>query len=83
MTNFLDRPVAAEVSLVLPKRWEATPALARLQVPAQAREATGFRVRIPSSYVFRYPRVAIAADVTFDGRHLGQIAEATVEYRPT
>jgi glyoxylase-like metal-dependent hydrolase (beta-lactamase superfamily II) len=83
MTNFLDRPVAAEVSLVLPKRWEATPALARLQVPAQAREATGFQVRIPSSYVFRYPRVAIAADVTFDGRHLGQIAEATVEYRPT
>jgi glyoxylase-like metal-dependent hydrolase (beta-lactamase superfamily II) len=77
-TNFLTRPVTAEISLVLPAGWNATPATARLTIPAQARGAADFCVSIPAAYRFPYPRLALAADVTFDDRHLGQIAEATV-----
>jgi glyoxylase-like metal-dependent hydrolase (beta-lactamase superfamily II) len=79
MTNFLPRGVQAEVSLALPAGWTAAPAAARLEIAANARGTAGFRVQIPAGYLFPYPRIAIAADVTFDGRRLGQIAEATVE----
>lgn len=79
MRNFLDRSAQAEVSLVLPASWTAEPGIARIDLRAGERGVAAFKVRLPESYVFRYPRVAIAAEVTFDGRHLGQIAEATVE----
>ncbi len=79
INNYLARPASAEVRLVLPDGWEVTPDSAVLSVPAQGRAAASFRVRVPSNYVFRYPRVAIAADVTFDGQRLGQISEAVVE----
>jgi len=46
---------------------------------AGERWRVGFEVKLPAEYVFPYPRVAIAADVVFNGRHLGQIAEAVVE----
>jgi glyoxylase-like metal-dependent hydrolase (beta-lactamase superfamily II) len=78
MTNFLARPVEAEVSLTLPPGWSAAPATAHLSIPAGQRSQADFRVHIPAAYRFAYPRVAIAADVTFDGRHLGQITEATI-----
>lgn len=81
MTNFLPRPVSAEVGLVVPEGWSVTPQGSAIRLPPGGRGAAGFRVRIPASYAFRYPRVAIAADVTLDGRMLGQIAEATVERR--
>jgi hypothetical protein len=80
MTNFLSRPVRAEVGLVLPGAWKATPVSGGLELAPHGRGAMTFCVHIPASYVFPYPRVAIAADVTFDGRRLGQIAEATVEH---
>jgi glyoxylase-like metal-dependent hydrolase (beta-lactamase superfamily II) len=81
MTNFLDRPVEAEVSLVMPPGWIVQPERARLALPAGGKCSAPFRVEIPYTYVFRYPRAAIAAEVTFDGRRLGQITEATVERR--
>lgn len=65
------------VYALLREGWTATPAVGRLSLAAQGRDAAGFYVRIPAS--FAYPRMAIAADVTFDGRRLGQIAEGTVE----
>jgi hypothetical protein len=79
MTNFLDRPIEAEVSLVMPPGWIVQPERARLALPAGGKCSAPFGVEIPASYVFRYPRAAIAAEVTFDGRRLGQITEATVE----
>ena len=79
MTNYLARGAQAEVSLVLPEGWEATPQVARLDLRSQERSAASFRVVIPGSYAFPHPRVAFAADVTFDGRRLGQITEAVVE----
>jgi len=83
ITNFSERPMPVEVALVLPEGWTADPAVERLDLAPGRRSATAFRVYIPASYVFRYPRVAIAADVTLDGQHVGQIAEATVEYQAT
>ena len=79
MTNFLPRPARAEVSLVLPQGWLAGPASGRIDLPPNGRGKAEFRVQVPASYIFPYPRVAIAAEVTFEGRRLGQITEATVE----
>ena len=79
MTNFLPRRVQAEVRLALPAGWTVAPEAVRLDIGADARGTAGFRVHIPAGYTFPYPRVAIAADVTFEGRRLGQITEATVE----
>ena len=79
VNNYLNHAADVEMSLALPGGWEATPALAQINLAAEQRGAVSFRVHIPADFVFAYPRVAIAADVTFDHRRLGQIAEATVE----
>jgi hypothetical protein len=50
-----------------------------LSLEPGARAAAPLRVHIPENYRFPYPRLAITADVTLDGRRLGQVAEATVE----
>jgi len=77
--NFLPRRAEAWATLVLPDRWVATPETALIALPPQGRAVASFRVQVPETYVFPYPRIAIAADVTFEGRRLGQITEATVE----
>ncbi len=79
MTNFLDRPAEAEVCLALPAGWSSNPAKLELSLAPRDRYIAAVTVQIPEDYHFPYPRVAIAADVTFDGRRFGQIAEATVE----
>ncbi len=79
MMNYLSHPVHAEVSLVAPAGWSADPAVVQLDLQPQQRGVASVRLHVPDSYTFRYPRVALAVDVTFDGRRLGQIAEATVE----
>jgi len=79
MSNFLPRTAQAEVSLVLPQGWLASPASGRIELPPNGQGKADFRVQVPASYIFPYPRVAIATEVTFEGRHLGQITEATVE----
>jgi hypothetical protein len=81
MVNFLDRAVQARVVLALPEAWISSPAILEISVPPNERCEVPVAVQIPESYRFPYPRVAMAADVTFDGRKLGQIAEATVEDR--
>jgi glyoxylase-like metal-dependent hydrolase (beta-lactamase superfamily II) len=79
VTNFLRERAQAEVRLVLPDGWTCQPQTRHVAVAAGQRGSVGFRVSIPASFRFRYPRVAIAADVVFNGRHLGQITEAVVE----
>jgi glyoxylase-like metal-dependent hydrolase (beta-lactamase superfamily II) len=79
MINFLPRAAQAQVALVVPAGWTVEPSSRSLDLGPGERGRTGFRVQIPASYAFRYPRVALAADVVYDGRHLGQIAEAVVE----
>lgn len=79
MTNFLAHAVTAEARLVLPEGWQASPDAVTLHLEANQRGTADLRLHVPPDYVFRYPRLAIAADVTFDGQHLCQITEATVE----
>ena len=79
MHNYLDHVAHAEVRLVLPEDWTVSPATIVIDVPPQQRAVANLQLHIPAQYSFPYPRVAIAADVTFDGRQMGQIAEATIE----
>ena len=65
--------------LALPEAGTATPEVVRLELRRAGSARRPTCACIPADYVFRYPRVAIAADVVFDGRRLGQITEATVE----
>ena len=80
LSNFLTETADAGVKLVLPNGWMASPSIGRVVIPAGSRGRIGFEVQIPAEYTFLYPRVAIAADVIFNGRRLGQIAEAVVEH---
>jgi hypothetical protein len=81
MTNFLDRMAQAKVELVLPNGWLSNPKSVELKLTPYARTMAPVSVHIPDTYKFQYPRIAITADVTYDGRKLGQIVEATVELR--
>ncbi len=71
MRNFLEKCVRTEVTLVLPEGWSADPPTARLELLPNARATKRVKLTIPADYTFPYPRVAITADVTFDGRRLG------------
>jgi hypothetical protein len=79
LTNLLGEPAQAHIQLVLPSGWTCTPRGGRIVVGAGQRGQVDFRIQVPAAYRWPYPRVAIAADVTFNGRRLGQIAEAVVE----
>lgn len=79
MTNFLTKAAQAEVKLVLPDGWIATPIIGHLDLPSHQRSQADFKVHIPDTYLFPYPREAIAANVIFNGPHLGQCTEATIE----
>jgi len=73
--NCHPRSVVAEASLVLPPGWTSTPKRASVRIDPRARRSMGFRLRVGMS---KERRVAIAADITLDSVHLGQIAEAVV-----
>ena len=42
-----------------------------------------FTIHVPADFTWPYQRLAIAADVTVDGRQLGQITEAVVDVTRT
>jgi len=73
--NYWARSVVAKASLALPPGWTSTPRTASVRIDPGARSSMGFRLKVGKS---RNDRVAIAADVTIDSVHLGQIAEAVV-----
>ena len=79
ITNFRLELSQARIRLVLPAGWSCEPQVGHVAVGPRERGETVFRVGVPSGYRFPYPRVAIAADVVFNGRHLGQVAEAVIE----
>ncbi len=76
--NHRRRPMKIEVTLVLPAGWRAEPARLSLEAPAKGRASAPFRLVTARSGPASSPRLAIAADVSADGKHLGQIAEAIV-----
>jgi glyoxylase-like metal-dependent hydrolase (beta-lactamase superfamily II) len=74
--NPADHVTDAEVRLVGPERWEIVPALARVPLPALGSQEVHFQVTPPEDARLR--RVRLAADISLDGRRLGQQAEALV-----
>jgi len=76
--NHRARPMRIEVVLVLPEGWRAEPAKLSLEAPAKGRASSQFRLIPGRRDPKASPRLAIAADVLAEGKHLGQIAEAIV-----
>jgi len=79
--NYSDKPVQAEARLVLPDSWAYEPESIDLRIPADADAEKSVTVTIPKKYSFRLPKVAIAMDITYDGTHIGQAAEAVIIQR--
>ena len=78
--NYRRAPIRMEVALVAPLEWRIEPDVLRFQVPEASMEAQAFRLQVPRDWHPASPRFAIAADVVCDGRYLGQITEAVVEF---
>jgi len=76
-------PREAEVSWtwVLPEGWKADPEEGAVRLAAEASSRAGFSLAVPAPYVFTHPKQAVALEVTLEGRALGQVAEAVVEYQ--
>lgn len=73
--NYRATTMKVEVTLAIPEGWRSDPAVIRLEVSPRA---TGKQVFRLTAMTARTPRLAIAADVTVNGKHLGQITEAIV-----
>ena len=41
-----------------------------------------FTLQVPADWKARFPKQAVAVAVTLNGRRMGQIAEAVLEFRP-
>lgn len=83
VANPLDRPARMVVLLVLPDGWAATPREQRLDLAPKAKGTVAFSVR-PRRADGARRRAVVAADLSVDGRRLGQHAEALVDiHEPT
>ena len=75
--NYREKPIALTVALALPEGWTASPEMRRMRVQAGAVRSAGFEVAIPGNTP--PGRYVIAADVTEDGRIMGETAAALVD----
>jgi hypothetical protein len=82
LRNYGRAPMQARITLRLPRGWDCDPARLDLTAPPGGTARGPFRLRVPPGFSWPDSRVAIAADVTADGRHLGQIAEGVVDLLP-
>jgi glyoxylase-like metal-dependent hydrolase (beta-lactamase superfamily II) len=76
------QPLKVQATLVLPPAWKSEPAVLSFDVPPLKTASGDLLLHVPRSYSSAGVRTAIAADVTVNGKRLGQIAEAVVELRP-
>ena len=79
--NYRSAPMKMEIALVLPSGWRAEPEVLRFEAPPKGRASCPFRLFTTRGVSPLTPRLAITADVTADGKHLGQITEAVVNLR--
>jgi glyoxylase-like metal-dependent hydrolase (beta-lactamase superfamily II) len=82
LRNYGRTTVTATVSPALPASWEPDPTSVEVTIAPNATGCARFGVRVPRSFWWPTSRVAIAADVTVDGRRFGQITEAVVDLEP-
>jgi len=76
--NYRATPMRMEVVLVLPSGWRTEPEVLRFEAPPKGTVSCPFRLYTARGGAVLTPRLAITAEVTADGKHLGQIAEAVV-----
>jgi len=79
--NHRHTDLTLEMSLSLPAGWRSTPERVNLRVPAGGEASASVSLVVPLNWSGPNERRAIAADVTANGVHLGQIAEAVVDVR--
>lgn len=73
--NYHDKKSNVEVRLILPKGWKSSPTVGSGQVGPGDVSRINFDVKVGDG---RPDRIAIAADVTINSKHIGQITEAIV-----
>jgi glyoxylase-like metal-dependent hydrolase (beta-lactamase superfamily II) len=78
VNNYSRSVVKAQAHLDVPAGWIVSPAEVALELGAESASDAEFTIAVPEGYTFTYPRLAITADITLDGRRLGQVTEATV-----
>jgi glyoxylase-like metal-dependent hydrolase (beta-lactamase superfamily II) len=78
--NYRAAPMKIEAGLVAPGEWAIEPDVLRFEIPANSKGSRKFEIRVPRDWRPGAPRFAIAADVVCDGRYLGQITEAVVDF---
>ena len=71
LRNYSASPSSATISLKLPRNWEPDKEIRQLHLPPDSLNNVHFTVRVPADFMWPYPRLAMAADVVLDGRHLG------------
>jgi glyoxylase-like metal-dependent hydrolase (beta-lactamase superfamily II) len=76
--NFNNYDAVVNILPVLPQSWSYAPDDIEIHLDAHSENSIEFKVHIHQDFRFILPRVAIAADVVFNGRSLGQVAEAVV-----
>jgi glyoxylase-like metal-dependent hydrolase (beta-lactamase superfamily II) len=81
--NYRPTPMKMEVVLVLPPGWRTDPEVLRFEAPPKGKASGVFRLLPTGEELKPGTRLAIAADVMADGRHLGQITEAVVNIEGT
>ena len=79
--NPVPRKAKVKFRWVLPESWGARPAAGEIELGEGERREMPFELEIPAGWEATFPKQALALDVTLDGRHLGQVAEAVVEFR--
>jgi hypothetical protein len=78
--NYKSSPMKLEIALVTPPEWRVEPDVVKLEIAPGASAKATVNVTVPRNWTAPEPRMAIAADVVRDGKYLGQIAEAVVEF---
>ena len=79
VTNFLDTPANFKAHLTLPAKWSCEPTGVELELAPGCQGRADVVVSVPEGCVSRWPKQVITADVTFNGKRLGEIAEAVIE----
>jgi glyoxylase-like metal-dependent hydrolase (beta-lactamase superfamily II) len=78
--NYKSSPMKLEIALVTPPEWRVEPDIVKLEIAPGASAKAIVNVTVPRNWTAPEPRMAIAADVVRDGKYLGQITEAVVEF---
>jgi glyoxylase-like metal-dependent hydrolase (beta-lactamase superfamily II) len=80
--NPLPKASRVEIGWAVPTEWKAEPSTETVDLEENGGKTIACRIAIPATYRFSHPKRAIAVEVSLNGRRLGQIAEAMVEYQP-